>query len=125
MAHEFFRDVTVETLSPDLQPDQQPTRWDDYVSLYEAVFEPLTNAFAARALDALRVGPGLFCLDVGAGSGGAGHPCSPSTPRPAWPNAWPRAPGMPIPDASTRPSWTAGSSRSRMPPSTQRCRSSA
>jgi ubiquinone/menaquinone biosynthesis C-methylase UbiE len=39
--------------------------------LYEAVFEPLTNAFAARALDALGVGPGLFCLDVGAGSGGA------------------------------------------------------
>ena len=71
MAHEFFRDVTVETLSPDLQPDQQPTRWDNHVSLYEAVFEPLTNAFAARALDALGVGPGLFCLDVGAGSGGA------------------------------------------------------
>jgi SAM-dependent methyltransferase len=39
--------------------------------LYEAVFEPLTNAFAARALDALGVGPGLYCLDVGAGSGGA------------------------------------------------------
>jgi len=63
--------VTVKTLSPDLQPDQQPTRWDDHVSLYEAVFEPLTNAFAARALDALEVGLGLFCLDVGAGSGGA------------------------------------------------------
>src|SRR3954468_19996889 len=31
MAHEFFRDVTVETLSPDLQPDQQPTRWDNHV----------------------------------------------------------------------------------------------
>src|SRR3954465_10566133 len=71
MAHEFFRDVTVETLSPDLQPDQQPTRWDDHVLLHETVFEPLTNAFAARALDALGVGPGLFCLDVGAGSGGA------------------------------------------------------
>jgi SAM-dependent methyltransferase len=63
--------VTVETLSPDLQPDQQPTLWGDHVSLYEAVFEPLTNAFATRALDALGVGPGLFCLDVGAGSGGA------------------------------------------------------
>ena len=61
----------METLSPDLQPDQQPRRWDDHVSLYEAVFEPLTNAFAARALDALGVGPGLFCLDIGAGSGGA------------------------------------------------------
>src|SRR3954462_7346102 len=114
MAHEFFRDVTVETLSLDLQPDQQPTRWDDHVSLYEAVFEPLTNAFAARALDALRVGPGLFCLDVGAGSGGAALL---STRRGASVLAIDasvrmaeriaaRARHADPPDASTRPSWT-------------------
>src|SRR3954471_6580889 len=133
MAHEFFRGVTVETLSPDLQPDQQPTRWDNHVSLYEAVFEPLTNAFAARALDALGVGPGLFCLDVGAGSGGAALLAArrgasvlaiDASPRMAQRMAA-RARHADPPDASTRPSWTAGSSPSRMPPSTQRCRSSA
>lgn len=31
----------------------------------------LTNAFAAHALDALDIRPGLRCLDVGAGSDGA------------------------------------------------------
>src|SRR4051794_34821655 len=65
-----------ERVAPDLQPDQQPARWDDHVSLYEAVFEPLTNAFAAHALDALEIRPGLRCLDVGAGSGGAALLCA-------------------------------------------------
>src|SRR3954471_23175462 len=63
--------VTVDRLAADLQPDQQPSRWGDHVSLYEAVFEPLTDAFAAHALEALDIRPGLRCLDVGAGSGGA------------------------------------------------------
>lgn len=35
------------------QPDQDPTLWDRHVAAYEAVFEPLTDGFAARALDAL------------------------------------------------------------------------
>src|SRR4051812_36143400 len=65
-----------ERVAPDLQPDQQPARWDDHVSLYEAVFEPLTNAFAAHALDALEIRPGLRCRDVGAGSGGAALLCA-------------------------------------------------
>src|SRR3954464_4988149 len=72
MAHTFFRrGVTVDRLAADLQPDHQPACWDDHVSSYEAVFEPVTNAFAAHALDALDIRPGLRCLDVGAGSGGA------------------------------------------------------
>jgi SAM-dependent methyltransferase len=39
--------------------------------VYEAVFEPLTNSFAARALDMLGVKAGDRLLDVAAGSGGA------------------------------------------------------
>jgi ubiquinone/menaquinone biosynthesis C-methylase UbiE len=56
---------------PDLQPDQQPRRWDEHVSLYEAAFEPLTNQFAAAALRSLSLSPGDRLLDVGAGTGGA------------------------------------------------------
>lgn len=56
---------------PDLQPDQQPRRWDDHVGLYEAAFEPLTKQFAAPALAMLSLAPGDRLLDVGAGSGGA------------------------------------------------------
>ncbi|MFZ1882167.1 MAG: methyltransferase domain-containing protein [Rhodoplanes sp.] len=59
------------TVSPDLQPDQQPARWDDHVGVYEAVFEPLTNAFARTALDQLNLRPGERLIDIGAGSGGA------------------------------------------------------
>jgi len=33
------------TLAIELQPDQQPRRWDDHVAVYEAVFEPLSNAY--------------------------------------------------------------------------------
>jgi len=59
------------TLASTLQPDQRPDRWNDHVAVYEAVFEPLTNAFAKRALDELRLCPGDELIDVGAGSGGA------------------------------------------------------
>lgn len=58
-------------MTPGLQPDQQPHLWDAHVPDYEAVFEPLTNAFAAHALDVLALKPGTRCLDVAAGSGGA------------------------------------------------------
>jgi len=53
-----------------LQPDQQPDRWNDHVAVYEAVFEPLTDAFARRAIDALAPAPGASLIDVGAGNGG-------------------------------------------------------
>src|SRR6516164_9055819 len=59
------------TLIAELQPDQQPARWDDHVAVYETVFEPLTDAFARRALDLLDVKPGDRLIDVAAGSGGA------------------------------------------------------
>jgi len=39
--------------------------------VYEKVFEPLSNAFAARALDLLGIGAGDRLIDVAAGSGGA------------------------------------------------------
>ena len=54
-----------------MQPDQEPARWDAHVAAYESVFEPLTDAFAARALDLLGPLPGLALLDVAAGAGGA------------------------------------------------------
>ena len=58
-------------LASELQPDQQPAQWDDHVAVYEAVFEPLTDMFAAHALDRLGPRPGDRLIDVGAGSGGA------------------------------------------------------
>src|SRR5258708_23232124 len=58
-------------LAVELQPDQQAARWDDHVDVYEAVFEPLTNAFARFALEHLNLHPGDRLIDVGAGSGGA------------------------------------------------------
>jgi SAM-dependent methyltransferase len=54
-----------------LQPDQDAARWDAHVADYESVFEPLTDAFAARALDALRPLHGAAMLDLAAGAGGA------------------------------------------------------
>lgn len=54
-----------------LQPDQTPTRWDQYVAAYEEAFEPLTSVFASHALDALGALGGVRLLDVGAGAGGA------------------------------------------------------
>lgn len=58
------------TANLELQPDQQPARWDHHVGVYEAVFEPLTNAFARAALDRLNLRPGEKLIDIGAGSGG-------------------------------------------------------
>jgi ubiquinone/menaquinone biosynthesis C-methylase UbiE len=55
----------------DLQPDQEPQRWDDHVGVYEAVFEPFTMQFARPAIAALGLASGDLVLDVGAGSGGA------------------------------------------------------
>jgi ubiquinone/menaquinone biosynthesis C-methylase UbiE len=54
-----------------LQPDQEPGRWDDHVSVYEAVFEPLTMQWARTAIASLGVAAGQRVLDVAAGSGGA------------------------------------------------------
>ena len=62
---------TAMTLPAELQPDQQPSRWNDHVAVYESVIEPLTNAFARHALDRLALDPGDRLIDVGAGSGGA------------------------------------------------------
>ena len=53
------------------QPDQQPERWNDHVSVYEAVFEPFTLQFAQAAISLLGLAAGRSVLDVGAGSGGA------------------------------------------------------
>jgi SAM-dependent methyltransferase len=54
-----------------LQPDQQPDLWNNHVHVYEAVFEPLTNAFASCAIGRLNLQPGERLLDVAAGTGGA------------------------------------------------------
>ena len=54
-----------------LQPDQDATRWDAHAASYEAVFEHLTDAFAARALDGLEPLAGARLVDLGAGAGGA------------------------------------------------------
>lgn len=54
-----------------LQPDQDAARWDSHVDAYEQAFEPLTDQFAARALDLLEPLAGARLLDVAAGAGGA------------------------------------------------------
>src|SRR5262249_1509211 len=59
------------SLAVELQPDQNPGRWDDHVAVYQEVFEPLSNAFAERALDLLGVRRAECVIDVGAGAGGA------------------------------------------------------
>jgi SAM-dependent methyltransferase len=59
------------TTTGDLEPDQQPRRWDDHVALYEEVFEPLTQRFAEAAIDVLALRPRSRVLDSGAGAGGA------------------------------------------------------
>jgi SAM-dependent methyltransferase len=62
---------SIMTLTAELQPDQQPARWNNHVVVYESVFEPLSNAFARRALDLLDLAPNERLIDIGAGSGGA------------------------------------------------------
>jgi len=54
-----------------LQPDQEIERWDRHAASYEAVFERLTDAFAAQALDLLEPLAGAALLDLAAGAGGA------------------------------------------------------
>jgi len=58
------------SIAAPLQPDQDPSRWDDHADAYERVFEPLTTAFAVQALDRLEPLAGLDLLDVAAGAGG-------------------------------------------------------
>lgn len=59
-----------ESLTVHLQPDQQPALWDDHVSVYETIFERLTNDLGARALSQLKLRMAEKVLDVGAGTGG-------------------------------------------------------
>jgi len=61
----------MQTLPSELQPDQDPRRWDDHVRAYESVFEPLTLQFAQTAISRLDLSTGDRVLDVGAGAGGA------------------------------------------------------
>jgi SAM-dependent methyltransferase len=63
--------VPTMSLTTELQPDQQPGRWDDHVAVYEQVFEPLSAAFATRAFECLDLRPGARLIDVGAGAGAA------------------------------------------------------
>ena len=59
------------TITSNLEPDQQPHRWDDHVGLYEDVFEPLTQRWSTAAIEALDPEPQSRVLDSGAGAGGA------------------------------------------------------
>src|SRR5262244_1226062 len=59
------------TITSNLEPDQQPHRWDDHVGLYEDVFEPLTQRWSTAAIEALGPEPRSRVLDSGAGAGGA------------------------------------------------------
>jgi len=59
------------TRTGDLEPDQQPLRWNDHVALYEDVFEPLTQSLSSAAIAALAPEPHSRVLDSAAGAGGA------------------------------------------------------
>ncbi len=59
------------TETPPLQPDQDIARWDRHAASYEAIFERLTDGFAAQALDLLEPIAGAALLDLAAGAGGA------------------------------------------------------
>lgn len=59
------------TIASHLEPDQQPHRWDDYVAVYEDVFEPLSQSFSSAAIAALAPEPQSRVLDSAAGAGGA------------------------------------------------------
>lgn len=58
------------TVVAELQADQRPDAWDDHVSLYEEVFEPLSLSFAQAAAERLEPVSGTRILDVAAGAGG-------------------------------------------------------
>jgi len=62
----------MHTRLPDqpLQPDQDTSRWDGHAGAYETIFEGLTDAFAARALDLLEPLAGARVMDLAAGTGG-------------------------------------------------------
>lgn len=59
------------TASRDLQPDQTPALWENHVSVYETVFEPLSLALTEPAFRKLGLSAGQSVLDVAAGTGGA------------------------------------------------------
>jgi ubiquinone/menaquinone biosynthesis C-methylase UbiE len=59
------------TIKSNLEPDQQPHRWDDHVGLYQDVFEPLTQRWSIAAIEALAAEPRSHVLDSAAGTGGA------------------------------------------------------
>jgi ubiquinone/menaquinone biosynthesis C-methylase UbiE len=59
------------TITSNLEPDQQPQRWDAHVGLYEDVFEPLTQCWSTAAIEALGLAPQSRVLDSGAGTGAA------------------------------------------------------
>lgn len=63
--------VHAMTITSEPEPDQQPRRWNHHVTLYEDVFEPLTQSFALAAIEALALKPHSLVLDSGAGAGGA------------------------------------------------------
>ena len=71
------------SLAAELQPDQNPELWNNHVTVYEEVFEPLTNAFATQALDRLNVAPGDRLIDIGAVAGGAPRNREPDAARSA------------------------------------------
>ena len=58
------------SIGQSLQPDQDPSRWNEYADAYERVFEPLTDAFLAPVLDRLEPLRDRDVLDVAAGAGG-------------------------------------------------------
>jgi ubiquinone/menaquinone biosynthesis C-methylase UbiE len=71
MRQSIYKVGTMSAPAQSPQPDQDPDRWNDHVSVYQDVFEPLSLAFARAAFDAVGIDAGSRVLDVGAGSGGA------------------------------------------------------
>ena len=66
-----FAQGSTHMILTELQPDQRPENWNDYVAAYETVFEPFSLQFAKAAIARLQLLAGQSVLDVGAGSGGA------------------------------------------------------
>lgn len=63
--------ISRETSKQSPFADQVPQRWNGHVDLYQAVFEPLTDQFAAEALATLAPPGGRRLIDCAAGAGGA------------------------------------------------------